>query len=342
FFDDAVRGSQLLGLTLTSRNKQDPDPIPMCGIPWHQRDSYVAKLLRLGHKVAICDQLEDPAQAKGIVQRGVTEILTPGSVTADTFLDPASGNFLAAIWPGEERAGVCLADASTGEVRFAEPAWDDAAGLLSRARIAEWLTPAAADLSPESADRLALLLRGMPGARSERPVASLLDPSRATERWGDAGGMLAGRELAASAAAATLEYLDRVQGAPALRYPRFERWGDDGALRVDAATARHLELFEPQPGGESTHTLWHHLNLAVTAPGSRRLRAWIERPLTTRTILDDRLDAVDAWLAAAAIRRDLRERLKGMPDLERLTARLAASRATPRDLGALRDTLHRL
>ena len=342
FQDDAVRGAALLGLTLTSRNKQDPEPIPMCGIPWHQRDAYVVKLLRLGHKVAICDQLEDPAQAKGIVQRGVTEILTPGSVTADTFLDPAAGNFLAALWPGEDRVGVCLADVSTGEVRFAEPAWEDVAGLLARARVAEWLTPPAAALTPATAGRLAALLRGMAGALSERPVPAFLDRARIAERWGEAGGLNAGGELALGAGSAALEYLDRVQGAPALRHPRFERWGDDGALRVDAATARHLELFEAQPGGEASHTLWHHLNLSVTAPGARRLRSWLERPLTDREVLNRRLDAVGAWLAAAAVRRELRERMKGLPDLERLTARLAAARSTPRDLGALRDTLGRL
>jgi DNA mismatch repair protein MutS len=116
FFDDAVRAARLLGLTLTSRNKQDPEPVPMCGIPWHQRDAYVARLLRLGHKVAICDQLEDPAQAKGIVQRGVTEVLTPGSVTSDQFLDGGANNFLGALWPRPDRLGVCLADASTGEM----------------------------------------------------------------------------------------------------------------------------------------------------------------------------------------------------------------------------------
>src|SRR5256712_9453218 len=124
FFEDAVRASALLGLTLTSRNKQDPEPIPMCGVPWHQRDAYVGRLLRLGHKVAICDQLEDPAQAKGIVRRGVTEILTPGSVTGDSFLEPGANNFLAAAWPTESGVGLCMADASTGEVKLAEPAWD--------------------------------------------------------------------------------------------------------------------------------------------------------------------------------------------------------------------------
>src|SRR5947207_2240843 len=119
FFDDAVRGASLLGLTLTSRNKQDPSPIPMCGIPWHQRDAYVARLLRLGHKVAVCDQLEDAAAAKGIVERGVTEVLTPGSVMAEGFVEPAANNFLAALWPTPDVLGVCLAEASTGEVKLA-------------------------------------------------------------------------------------------------------------------------------------------------------------------------------------------------------------------------------
>src|SRR5687768_15378091 len=99
FFDDAVRGARLLGLTLTSRNKQDPEPIAMCGVPWHQRDAYVARLLKLGHKVALCEQLEEPVAGKGLVQRGVTEVLTPGSVTGESFLDPTASNFIAALWP---------------------------------------------------------------------------------------------------------------------------------------------------------------------------------------------------------------------------------------------------
>jgi len=97
FFDDAIHGAALLGLTLTSRNKQDPEPIPMCGVPWHQRDAYVARLLRLGHKVAVCEQLEEASQAKGLVARGVTEVLTPGSVVGESFLDPAANNFIAAV-----------------------------------------------------------------------------------------------------------------------------------------------------------------------------------------------------------------------------------------------------
>jgi len=132
-----------------------------------------------------------------------------------------------------------------------------------------------------------------------------------------------------------------VQGGAALQLRVPERWVDDDALRYDAATARHLELFHPGPGGEARHTLWYHLNASVTAGGARRLRAWLERPLLSPAAIVRRLDAVDAWRDAAAARAGFREALKALPDLERLAARVACAKATPRDLGAIRDTLRR-
>ena len=182
FFDDAVETARLLGLTLTSRNKQDPDPIPMCGIPWHQRDGYVARLLRLGHKVAICDQLEDAAQAKGIVQRGVTEVLTPGSVTTETFLDSGGNNYLGSLWPTVDRLGICLADASTGEVKLAQAQWEDASAPLSRVHVAEWLLPT--ELDDALLTRITTLLAGLGGARSTSPSARYLDEALPIARWG--------------------------------------------------------------------------------------------------------------------------------------------------------------
>jgi DNA mismatch repair protein MutS len=345
FFDDAVRGSQLLGLTLTSRNKLDPDPIPMCGIPWHQRDGYVARLLRLGHKVAICDQLEDPAQAKGLVQRGVTEVLTPGSVTSDPFLEGGANNFLAALWPRPDRIGLCLADASTGEMKLAECAWEEAGQMLARTRVAEWLVPE--PVEPVVAQKLDAVLAGLHGARSSVPVARYLEATRPPARWSAAvADAHADLPLALAASAAALDYLDRTQGATAAQMTRVERWSEDATLRYDAATARHLELFAPQPGGEAAHTLWHHLNLAMTAPGSRRLRAWLERPLASVAAIRARQEAVAAWLETAKApnvpRASFREALRGLPDLERLASRIACAKATPRDLGALRDALRRL
>ena len=343
FFEDATRGAALLGLTLTSRNKQDPEPIPMCGIPWHQRDAYLARLLRLGHKVAVCDQLEDAALAKGLVQRGVTEVLTPGSVTGDAFLETSANNFLAALWPGTEALGVCLADASTGEVKLAETPWEDAAGFLSRLRVAEWVTPQDRDLRDADGARLDDALRGLPGTRSRATAQRFLDPGLPGARWDAAGsGLLAALPVAALAATAALDYLDRVQGGAALQLTRVERWSEESVLRYDGATARHLELFQAQPGGDPTHTLWRHLNLCVSPPGTRLLRAWLERPLTDLETLAERHDAVESWVLAGTARTAFRERLKGLPDLERLAARLACARATPRDLGALCAALGRL
>jgi len=341
FFEDAVTAAGLLGLTLTSRNKQDPEPVPMCGIPWHQRDAYVARLLRLGHKVAICDQLEDPAQAKGLVQRGVTEILTPGTVTAESFLDPAAGNDLAALWPEEETLGLCLADASSGDVRLLDVTWDEAPGVLSRQRVAEWLLPG--ELAEDLEQRLEAVLRGLAGPRSRVPVERFAGRERLEARWG-AGRVaeLADLPRALTAAAGALDYLDRMQGGAALQLTRVERWREEDALSLDGATLRHLEVFEPQPGGEMKQTLWHHLDLAQTGPGSRRLRRWLQRPLARIEPLRRRHDAVEAWRAAAIERGRLRDKLKGFPDVERLTARLAAGRSTPRELGALRDALQRL
>ncbi len=341
FFDDAVRGARLLGLTLTSRNKQDPEPIPMCGIPWHQRDAYVTRLLRLGHKVAICDQLEDPAAAKGIVQRGITEVLTPGSVTGESFLDGAANNYLAALWPRPEKLGVCLADASTGEMKLAEITWADVPAVLTRTRVAEWLLPVPVD--EPLADRVEQALSGLSGARSELPVARWLAGDRPPARWSThVADAHADLPLALAAAAAALEYLDRTQGGTALQMTRVERWSEDALLRFDASTARHLELFAPQPGGDVAHTLWHHLNVAVTAGGARRLRGWLERPLASLDGIRARQDAVGAWLASDAPRAAFREALRGLPDVERLSARVACGKATPRDLGALREALERV
>ena len=341
FMDDAVRAAQLLGITLTSRNKQDPEPIPMCGFPWHQRDGYVSRLLRLGHKVAICDQLEDPAQAKGLVQRGVTEVLTPGSVTGDQFLDGGTNNFLGALWPRPDRLGVCLADASTGEMKLAECTWDEAAAVLSRTRVAEWLVPT--PVEDAVAPKLDAALAGLAGARSTLPVSRYLDDARPPARWStNVADAYADLPLALAASAAALDYLDRTQGGVAAQMTRVERWNDDSLLRYDAATARHLELFVPQPGGEAAHTLWYHLNVAVTSAGARRLRAWLERPLASLAAIRARQDAIAAWLEPMAPRGSFREALRGLPDLERLSARIACAKATPRDLGSLRDALERI
>ena len=363
FFEDAELAARLLGLTLTSRNKQDAHPVPLAGVPWHQRDVYVARLLRLGHKVAICEQLEDPAQARGLVERGVTEVLTPGSLLSEPFLEEGRSRYLVALtWGGEgareagtgepgpsgdeppsvpARLGFAVVEASTGEFRAGEAPLADALAELSRHGVAEWLVPAT-----HPAPRALEAMVATAGAVTRLPaedfaasgaVAALRERfGRATPAWCEAP---TGR-LAAAAAAAAVQYLDRVQGGRAaqLRAPAWIEPGD--ALLLSEASRRSLEIFEPSgASGRSEFTLWGVLNRTVTGAGARRLRRWLERPLLDPDRIGARHDAVELLVDEPIPRGKLRQSLDLTFDLERLAARLAAGRATPRDLVALGRTL---
>ncbi|HEV8480585.1 MAG TPA: DNA mismatch repair protein MutS [Candidatus Eisenbacteria bacterium] len=337
FYEDAELASRLLGLTLTSRNRNDPDPVPLAGVPWHQRDTYVARLLRLGHKVAICEQLEDASQAKGLVERGVTEVLTPGSLLAETFLEEAASRYLAALsWSEGERptVGFALIEASTGEFRAGESSVGAAVIELSRQRVAEWLLPEGRGL-PRDLDALvqssgAVSMLGATDWASD-PVAALGERFSAGIEWKGV--------WAAESAAAAARYLDRVQGGRAAQLSSPAWIATDDALIVGDAARRGLEIFEPSVGGKTEHTLWGVLDRTRTGPGARLLRRWLERPLLDPAAIDERLDAVQAWVERPTARERLRESLGRAHDLERLTARLAAGKAGPRDLVALATTL---
>ena len=341
FDDDAELASRLLGLTLTSRNRNDPDPIPLAGVPWHQRDTYVARLLRLGHKVAICEQLEDPAQAKGIVDRGVTEVLTPGSLLSETFLEGGASRYLAAVsWEVAEPSelGFALVDASTGEFRAGQADLPTALLELSRQAVAEWLLPADVEM-PRA---LEALVRAS-GAVSRLPSADFDAVSAGAvlaERFRGAALPWAGTARAGAAAAACAAgYLDRVQGGSAAQLAPPEWIAVDDALRLDDVAKRSLELFDAGPSGRPEHTLWGALDRTRTGSGSRRLRRWLERPLLDPAAIAERLDGVERWVDRPVARDRLREALGRAYDLERLTARLAAGKAGPRDLVALARTL---
>jgi DNA mismatch repair protein MutS len=343
FFEDAEVAARLLGLTLTSRNRNDPNPVPLAGVPWHQRDVYVARLLRHGHKVAICEQLQDAAEAKGLVERGVTEILTPGSLLADAFLDEGESRFLAAVvWSedggGERELGFALVEASTGEFLAGEGPLEEGVVEIGRHHISEWLVPAGI----EAPAALEALFREM-GTVTRLP-AEEMSPTGALGALGErfpAGALepLAGAGRATAAAAAATAYLDRVQGGRAdqLRPPSWVQPAD--ALLFGEEAKKSLELFDSGSGADRRDTLWGVVNRTVTGAGSRRLRSWLERPLIDPATIDRRHDAVDHLFHAAALREKLRDGLDRCYDLERLTARLAAGKANPRDLVALRSTL---
>jgi DNA mismatch repair protein MutS len=343
FHDDAVAASRLLGITLTSRNKNDPHPIPLAGIPWHQRDVYVARLLRLGRRVAICEQLEDPAQAKGLVDRGVTEVLTPGSVVSDAFLVAGESNYLAALVldEAEPTAGVALVEASTGEFLAGEMPVEDAAAELGRYPVAECLIAAGAGL-PKALEAALYGAKATTRLPAARFAAEGAHGALAAHFGEKALAALPLGPLAERAAAAALGYVAEVQGSALSQVRTIAPLALREHLGVDPSTRRALELFEPAAGGDPSHTLWAVLNRTCTSAGARRLRAMLERPLVDPEKIERRLDQVEALVEDGARRRALRIALGETYDLERLSARAACGKANARDLVALRETLRRV
>jgi DNA mismatch repair protein MutS len=338
FFEDAERASRLLDLTLTARNKDDEAPIPLCGVPHHSVQPYIQKLLENGLKVAICEQVEDPAVAKGIVERKVVRVITPGTVLEEESLDPRSPSYLAAVIAQEERAALAVVDLSTGELRAAEI--DSLEALheeLGRLRPREVVVAAG---SPGLAARgaVAATLRtselGAAAFSKERFLAWLdsRGGSAASEAW-------AARPLACAALGALLGVLEeQLVGLDHLRAPELHRIEE--FLVVDDASRRNLELVETARGERIGSLIWV-LDRTLTPMGARVLRRWLLYPLLDPARIGERLDAVEELVEQPALRDDLGESLDGLGDLERLIGRIGSGTASPRDLVRLRQALVR-
>jgi len=338
FEDDAEVGARTLGLTLTSRNNGAAAETPLAGVPAKAVGVYVKRLVERGFRVAICDQVEDPKLAKGIVRREVTEVVTPGAVMADDLLEERRNTFLVAVAMDGPRAGLAAADLSTGEfvLESVEPAALEAAVQRyspSEVVVAE----GAAALAPAS-----VLV-----TRREKwefdPVLAAEDIARRFDLASlDGLGVGPDDTLAIGAAGALLRYLGDLQpgGLPQLRRPVPRR--ASGRLYLDAMTRRNLELVESLRPGADDATLLAVLDHTRTPMGARLLRQWLLAPLTGPAAIAARHDAVGALVADEPRRSALREALDGVRDLERLGAKAAAHRATPRDLGGMRDSLQRL
>ncbi|MGH8497145.1 MAG: DNA mismatch repair protein MutS [Gammaproteobacteria bacterium] len=341
FYDDARRASKLIDITLTTRGQSAGAPIPMAGVPVHSVDSYLARLVRKGESVAICEQIGQPgsaAQAKGPMDRRVVRIVTPGTVTEDALLEERRDNLLAAAHLDGASAGLAWLDLGSG--RFSVMQLEDGASLaaeLARLEPAELLLNE--DLDGESP------LARRPGTRRRSPWH--FEPDAATRllcaQFGtrDLSGFgCAELPLAVGAAGALLEYVQATQRAavPHIRGLRTERRGD--ALLLDAATRRNLEL-DASLGGRHEHTLAGVMDRCATAMGSRLLRRWINRPLRNHEALELRLHSVAALLNGRGF-EELRESLRGIGDIERILARVALKSARPRDLTQLGAALGRL
>lgn len=357
FFEDAVLASEALGIVLTKRGKHLGNDIPMCGVPIHRADEYLQRLIRKGFRVAVCEQLEDPAEArkrgsKAVVRRDVVRLVTPGTLTEETLLEAGRRNYLTAVFCQPTSSPVELIgstriialaslDISTGEFEIGETTGADLPGelvrlspsevvasdsLLSDAGVRQWIDIAGAAATPVPSAYFDSV-SGERGLLARLNVAAL-----------DAFGQFSRTELAA--AGALLKYVDLTQigRQPVLRPPR--RSGGDSALLIDAASRASLELVR-STSGERNGSLLAAIDRTVTGPGARELAARLSTPLRDVATIHARLDAVGYLVDEVALRDSLRADLKGAPDIARSLSRLAFGRGSPRDLGAVRDAMAR-
>lgn len=334
FFEDAETAAGVLDITLTTRSKKDEIPIPMCGVPHHSAQGYIARLLAAGHKVALCDQVEEASPGKKLVRREVVRVLTPGTVTEEEYLDPKQPNYLLALQhDAGGRIAAVWVDLSTGDLRYVTLA-DAAAAtdLLLRLAPREVIVPSAAE-------DLRQLLGPLPQVTVSTIEAPCFDVETG-ERWvqragGDAAAFSTG---VTQALGGVVWYLEQTHRA-SLEHLRPPAALDEGAVMViDEASRRHLELLATTRG-ERRGSLLSVLDRTMTPMGGRLLREWLVAPLTGIAAIGRRLDAVEAFTVQPARRDDLRRRMAGVGDLERLNARLAARRVNPRDLLGLAAAL---
>jgi len=345
FHDDARVGARLLGLTLTSRNNGAAAEVPMAGIPAKALDEYLARLVKQGRRAAICDQVEDASEAKGIVRREVVETVTPGTILHEGLLRADRNNFLVALSPVRgARVGLAATDLSTGELLLQEVDLTALPAELGRIGPSELLLPR----SLEGALPVGSEGEGLfgPGSRTYRDDW-LFDERTGEEELRRRHGVLSldglgfqpGDVLLVQAAGAVLQYVQEIRpgGIHHLQAPTFRRTGEEMAL--DEMTRRNLELVEPLRAGEEGGTLVAVLDRTVTAMGARLLRQWILRPLVTHEQIRRRQEGVAELLEESEVRDTLRARLGEAHDVERLAGRIGSGRVTPRELLSLGRSL---
>src|SRR5580698_4287001 len=382
FYEDAVVASKILQITLTSRNKEKDQAVPMCGVPYHAAENYITRLIRAGHKVAICEQMEQPGPGKKIVRREVVRVLTPGTASGSGLVEAKENNYLAAVARSGPQAnaagaggrgtevivGLAFVDLSTGEFRATEFRGEkadarlrDELGVL---RPREILLAKPVTLFPVAASTELENL----GAVETRLDDWVFESNHATrileEHFRVAaleGFGLDGHSCATSAAGGLIHYLRetsaigarspedsaavpsmRPSGAGLEHIDRIEFYEQQNGMVLDAVTTRNLELVEPSAGDDASATLLRAIDETATGMGARLLRGWIVRPEIALDEINARLDAVAELRSRTIVREEIRKTLEGILDLERLTSRVTLGVATPRDLLALRQSLERV
>jgi len=344
FFEDALKAAPLLDIALTKRGQHGGQDIPMCGVPAHALDGYLAKAIRRGCKVAICEQMENPEEAKkrgakAVVRREVTRIVTPGTITEETLLDSASHNYLAALADAGGALGLAWLDVSTGDF-FVQPAeTPELAAALARLEPGELLLPDRLLQRPtlfELFGEWKAVLSPLPSARFDSDNGRRRLETLYGVKALDGFGAFSRAELAA--AGSLVDYVELTQAGklPRLAAPR--RMLRGAVMEIDAATRRNLELLR-NLSGERQGSLLATIDRTRTGAGARLLGAWLAAPLTDAAGIAARQDMIGVFVADERLRDSLRERLRRVPDLERALSRLTLGRGGPRDLAAIRDGL---
>ena len=347
FLDDAVKASRILGITLTSRNKNaEGAEVPLCGIPYHSCAPYIAKLVEAGEKVAICEQMEDPKQVKGIVKREVVKVITPGLVIDDASLSPKENNYLLALFADGERFGIAYLDLSTGDFKVTE-----LSGL--QAALAEVACISPREIILPSSFREETKSKGLAQLVQERAVTYF-------EEWvydSDYCARLIANQFkganaeslgcdgvptALLAAGAVLHYLQDTQKGHAPHVTGITPYCDTEHLLLDESTRRNLELTATLSEGKRKGSLLGLMDRTVTAMGGRKLKQWINYPLMDLGKIRQRQDAVEELLQAPGLRCEIGSLLEGVYDLERLNGRISLASASAKDLVALRSSLSRI
>ena len=344
FFDDAVKASAALDIALTKRGQHLGEDIKMCGVPVHSHEAYLSRLIRRGFKVAVCEQVEDPAEAKkrgakSVVERAVVRVITPGTLTEDALLDARSHNYLAALAEAQGELALGWLDLSTADFAAQPLQPGQVAAALARLAPGELLVPdrlLAREPLKAALEEWNSVLTPLPSARFDSDNARKRLQTAFNVAALDSFGSFSRAEIAACGA--LLDYVELTQAGkrPALSPPRRER--ADGTMEIDPATRRNLELVRSLDGRRDG-SLLATIDRTLTGPGARLLAERIAAPLTERPEIERRLDLVQLFVERPAVRERVREALRRTPDVERALQRLSVGRGGPRDLAALRDGL---
>jgi len=339
FGGDAEITARVLNITLTSRQKdKEGNRIPLAGIPYHALDAYLPKLVGAGYKVAICEQVEDPRKAKGLVKREIIRVITPGTIIEPSMLEEGSNNYLASMVEEDGKIGLSFLDVSTGEFLATEIPADSAklCSELAKFRPAECIIPKSADTLPGEGE-------GMTVQRLDDADFDLAKAkARLADHFGSEGSVLNGMDAAARACGAILAYLRSAHLTAIDHIAEIRLYSPAEFMVLDETTLRNLELFRNIRDRSRRGSLMEFLDLTSTPGGSRTLAKWLKMPLISPEEIEGRLDVVDELAGASLLRADLRDALKGIGDLERVAARTSCGTASPKDLVALKSSLERL